>query len=100
MIRRLPIALLFAVSSSSFVAHAHHGVAGIGAAALEGPGAPIESASSAVLPQGRTLLYGKLDHARFKTYDPDPSAPEAKYASYWMIAVSYTHLTLPTIYSV
>jgi len=88
-LRALRAALLSAALSSPFAAHAHHGVAGIGAAALEGPGAPIESASSAVLSQGQTLLYGKLDHARFKTYDPDPTAPEGKFASYWMIGAGH-----------
>lgn len=54
--------LLFATS-----AQAHHGVAGIGAAGLEGPGAPVESASSALLPEGKTLVYAKLDYAKFKS---------------------------------
>ena len=31
---------------------AHHGVAGLGAAGLLGPGAPIEAATSATLPAG------------------------------------------------
>lgn len=74
---------------SPALALAHHGVAGVGAAALEGPGAPVESASSAVLPVGKTLLYAKLDHARFKTYDPDPTAPESDYANYWMVGVGH-----------
>ena len=66
---------------------AHHGVAGIGAAALEGPGAPVESASSATLPEGRWLAYLKLDHADYKRYDP--TAPEADYARYWMTGLGY-----------
>lgn len=73
----------------SISVYAHHGVAGIGAAALQGPGAPIESASSAVLPQGKMLWYGKLDSAHFKTYDPDPAAPESRYAHYWMAGLGY-----------
>lgn len=68
---------------------AHHGVAGVGAAALEGPGAPVESASSAVLPQGRTLLYLKLDHAQFKTYDADPANPEGWRSQFWMLGVGH-----------
>jgi len=70
--------------------HAHHGVAGVGAAAIEGPGAPIESASSATLPAGRTLAYLKLDAARFKTFDADPEAPEAHSANYWMLGLGYS----------
>lgn len=84
--------LLAAALLSPAIALAHHGVAAVGtggAAALEGPGAPVESASSAVLPAGQTLLYAKLDHAKFKTYDPDPTAPESNYANYWMVGVGH-----------
>lgn len=80
-------ALLIAFAAPS--ALAHHGVAGVGAFALEGPGAPVESANSAVLPAGKTLLYAKLDHAKFKTYDPDPAAPESDYANYWMLGAGH-----------
>lgn len=81
--------LLAAALLAPTFALAHHGVAGVGAAALEGPGAPVESASSAVLPAGKTLLYAKLDHAKFKTYDSDPAAPESDYANYWMVGVGH-----------
>lgn len=43
---------------------AHHGVASLGTAGLEGPGAPVETSSSATLPQGKWLAYLKLDHAK------------------------------------
>ncbi len=81
--------LFAAVLLTPTFALAHHGVAGVGAAALEGPGAPIESASSATPPAGKTLLYAKLDHAKFKTYDPDPDNPESAYANYWMVGVGH-----------
>lgn len=87
--KRLLVAVLLAPTLAALPAHAHHGVAGVGAAALEGPGAPVESASSAVLPVGSTLLYAKLDHAKFKTYDPDPTNPESDYANYWMLGVGH-----------
>lgn len=80
----LLIALLAARS-----ALAHHGVAGVGAAGLNGPGAPIESATSATLPEGSVLGYMKLDHARYRTFDDDPANPEAKYANFWMAGVGY-----------
>lgn len=79
--------LLAAVLLAPTFCLAHHGVAGVGAAALEGPGAPVESASSAVLPAGSTLLYAKLDHAKFKTYDP--ASVESDYANYWMVGVGH-----------
>jgi hypothetical protein len=69
--------------------HAHHGVAGLGAAGLEGPGAPIESATSATLPEGEVLTYLKLDHARYEKFDDDPSNPESDYADYWLAGLGY-----------
>jgi hypothetical protein len=82
---RILIALL--VSPLALPAMAHHGVAGVGAAAIEGPGAPVESASSAVLPQGRTLAYLKMDHASYKTVDP--SNTESDYARFWMLGIGH-----------
>ena len=84
--RLVPPALLALVASS---AGAHHGVAGLGAAGLQGPGAPIEAATSATLPAGKVLTYLKLDHARYKTFDPDPANPESDYANYWMAGLGY-----------
>jgi len=49
-------------------AAAHHGVATLGAAGLEGPGAPLETSSSATLPRGGILAYYKLDYANFERY--------------------------------
>jgi len=68
---------------------AHHGVAGLGAAGLRGPGAPVESATSATLPAGKTLAYLKLDHAKYETFDPNPARPESDYANYWMTGLGY-----------
>jgi hypothetical protein len=83
------LCVLCVLCGDSLAAFAHHGVAGVGAAALEGPGAPVESASSAVLPQDKTLLYAKLDHARFKTYSTDPTNPESDYSQFWMVGVGH-----------
>lgn len=86
--RLAPAALaLLATLSWNAPALAHHGVAGVGAAAVEGPGSPIESSSSAVLPAGSWLTYLKLDHAQYKKYAP--AEPEADYARYWMTGVGY-----------
>lgn len=67
---------------------AHHGVASLGAIGLEGPGAPVETSSAATLPQGRWLTYLKVDHAKFRTYDP-LEATEADHAQYWMLGLGY-----------
>lgn len=79
--------VLLSALAWSGLAQAHHGVAGVGAAALEGPGAPIESASSSTLPAGSWLAYLKLDHAQYKQYAP--AEPEADYARYWMAGLGY-----------
>jgi len=68
---------------------AHHGVAGVGAASLEGPGAPIESTTSATLPQGSAFGFLKLDHAKYKTFDPDPANAESAYANFWIAGLGY-----------
>ena len=81
------LCVLGVLCGGTFSAHAHHGVAGVGAAALEGPGAPVESGSSAVLPEGKTLLYAKLDHAKFKTYDS--AAVESDYSQFWMVGLGH-----------
>lgn len=84
--RRLVTVALMCVSAPVL---AHHGVAGVGAAALNGPGAPIESASSATLPAGSTLALLKVDHARFKTYDADAANPEGDYSQFWMVGLGH-----------
>lgn len=76
-----------ALSLLSLPAFAHHGVAGVGAAALSGPGAPMESAASTVLPEGKALAYFKVDDARYKTYDW--AAPNAKYSRFTMLGLGY-----------
>lgn len=81
--------LLVCFCAAAGAAQAHHGVAGVGAAALEGPGAPVESASSAVLPEGKTLIYAKMDHAQFETYDGHGATPESRYSQFWMLGVGH-----------
>ncbi len=70
-------------------AQAHHGVAGLGAAGLAGPGATIETATSSVLPAGSTLLYGKMDYSSFELENPDPAEPEGLYANYLMLGLGH-----------
>jgi hypothetical protein len=41
------------------------------------------------LPDGETLVYLKLDQARYETLDPDPANPESDYANYWMAGLGY-----------
>jgi len=80
--------LLTALTLVTTPALAHHGVASLGAAGLEGPGTPVETSSSATLPTGKWLGYLKVDHAKYRTYDPT-DATEADYAQYWMLGLGY-----------
>ncbi len=68
--------------------YAHHGVASLGVAGLLGPGAPVESSTSANLPRGKVLGYFKLDHANFATYSPERGA-EASTSSFFMAGGGY-----------
>jgi hypothetical protein len=72
----------------SFPASAHHGVAGLGAAALDGPGAPIEQSSSATLPEGMAFAYFKVDYADWKTYTRAKD-DEGDYSTFWMAGLGY-----------
>lgn len=67
---------------------AHHGVATLGAAGLEGPGAPIETSSSATLPQKSLLAYFKLDYASFDKFTPVRD-DETDYYTFWMFGLGY-----------
>lgn len=87
MKQRYPLIALASLVASP--ALAHHGVASLGAAGLEGPGAPVETSSSATLPEGKWLGYLKVDHAKSRTFDADPDNPEGDYNQYWMLGLGY-----------
>ncbi len=69
-------------------AFGHHGVASLGIAGLEGPGAPIETSSSATLPEGSVLGYVKLDYAKFERYT-EARDDEGDYNAFWMYGAGY-----------
>ncbi len=52
----------------STVVSAHHGVAALSIAGLEGPGAPLETTSTATLPEGKMLAYVKIEDASYTKY--------------------------------
>ena len=69
-------------------AAAHHGVASLGAAGLEGPGSPVETSTSMTIP-GRTWLgYLKLDYASFELKTPERD-DEGSYNAFWMYGLGY-----------
>jgi len=86
--RTLLLALGGALEAAALPAAAHHGVAGLGAAGLEGPGAPIEQSSSATLPQGKVFTYFKVDYADWKTYTPQKD-DESDDSTFWMGGLGY-----------
>lgn len=69
-------------------AQGHHGVASLGVAGLEGPGAPIETSNSATLPQAKFLAYMKLDYAKFDTFTPERD-DEGDYNAFWMYGLGF-----------
>lgn len=81
--------LLAALPLLSASALAHHGVAGVGAAALEGPGAPVESATSAVLPEGSTLLALKIDQAKFQRGRLARPDVEGDYSRFTLLGIGH-----------
>lgn len=85
---RFTIGALLALLMIPATAAGHHGVASLGAAGLEGPGAPLETSSSATLPAGSVLAYMKLDQARFETYTQQRD-DEGDVNSFWMFGVGY-----------
>ncbi len=89
--RSVVLVLALPLALASTAVQAHHGVATLGAVGLEGPGAPVETSSSATLPQGSWLGYLKVDHAKSKTYDPStaPGDQEGDYNQYWMAGLGY-----------
>ncbi len=88
--KKRPLALLL-LGLCATRAFAHHGIASLGAAGLEGPGAPVETSVSTTLPQGSWLASLKVDHARYRTFDPSTAAgdQESDYAQYWMAGLGY-----------
>lgn len=70
-------------------AFAHHGVASLGAAGLEGPRASLETSSSATLPEGSWLFYGKLDYVEWKKYSWDKFPDQKDNYQFWMYGIGY-----------
>ena len=67
----------------------HHGVATLGVAGLEGPGAPVETSSSQTLPEGRWLYYMKIDHASMEKGRLDSTEVEGDQNTFSMYGVGY-----------
>lgn len=82
------IALALVLAGTPTLASAHHGVASLGAAGLEGPGAPVVTSSAAPLPNGSGLLYLKADYATYETRTAARDA-ESDYDLFSMAGVGY-----------
>jgi hypothetical protein len=80
------IALLLLLMPSA--AAAHHGIASLGVAGLEGPGAPLETSTSMTLPRGSVLAYLKFDHARWERFS-SARDEESIYSTFWLFGVGY-----------
>ena len=88
MTRVARIAAAAALLSAAAPARAHHGVAAVGAAGPEGPGAAIETTSPLPLPQGMLFTMVKSEYVPFL-----PSAPavpnEKSYSSFNLVALGF-----------
>ncbi len=80
--------LTASLSLSASLLMAHHGVASLGVAGLEGPGAPLETTSSSMLPEESWLAYMKLDYASYEKYTPARD-DEMDETYYWMYGLGY-----------
>jgi hypothetical protein len=88
-LKNIRVSLVFLIFLTPNQVLAHHGVAGLGVAGLKGPGAPTESATSSTLPYGKSLLFFKLDHANYETFDSDITNPESEYANFYIAGLGY-----------
>jgi hypothetical protein len=93
MIRVLILLMVLPLS----IVRAHHGVATLGVAGLEGPGAPIETSSSANLPRGGVLAYVKLDFAKFEKLTTERD-DEGDFNAFWMYGLGYGATSYLSIY--
>ncbi|MFH1842129.1 MAG: transporter [bacterium] len=84
----LPVYLMILGLALACRVEAHHGVVSLGVAGLTGPGAPLETSSSATLPTGSWLGYLKLDHAIFETYTAAVD-DEGKTNTFWMFGLGF-----------
>ena len=82
------ITVLFLAPIAATPSWAHHGVASLGVAGLEGPGAPVESSSSATLPNASWLATLKLDLALFDTFTPTRD-DEGSSNAFWIYGLGY-----------
>lgn len=67
---------------------AHHGVASLGVAGLEGPGAPLETTSSATLPEGKFLAYYRAEIIDYKLNTPEYDGEMASH-NYFTYTLGY-----------
>jgi len=70
------------------MAWSHHGVASLGIAGLEGPGAPLETTSSAMLPEGMFLAYMRAEYISYDLYTPQIDGEMEKH-EYFSYALGY-----------
>lgn len=98
MKRVLSFLLFVGIIGFGIHAYAHHGVAAIGAAGLEGPGAPLETSTSQSLPAKSVLLYYKLDYANFKKFTKERD-DEGDYNIFTMYGFGYGFTSFLSLYA-
>ncbi len=71
-----------------FHASSHHGVASLGSAGINGPGAPLETSTSSTIPKGKFLFYIKYDDVIFKKFT-EKIDEEKSINNYWNYGIGW-----------
>lgn len=83
------IGLFLALSLVAFPAHAHHGVAAVGLAEPEGPGAALETTAAIPLPQRMAFALVKSEFVSFQSRDHADFAQQKDFSSFNMLVLGY-----------
>lgn len=87
-LRALRAALLLAAAALPPAARAHHGVAAVGVAGPEGPGAALETTSALPLAEGAVLAMAKLEHVPYQQRAAGEPEPK-RFSTFGTLALGY-----------
>jgi len=88
MTRSIRVAVVSASLAFAGSARAHHGVAAVGVAGPEGPGAALETTSPLPLPEGTLFTMAKTEYVPFQRYAfAEPT--NKSYSSFNLVALGY-----------
>jgi len=88
-VKRLAVALVFALSLAALPAHAHHGVAAVGLSEPEGPGAALETTAALPLPKHFVFAMVKSEFVSFQMRDRAAFPAQRDFSSFNMVALGF-----------